>query len=139
LRSLRREATGTEQAPYVIRMVDDIEVLPDEIDDASTRPQAGAIAGHFWPGDDQARQAPPLRGAELRRPPGGRPSPQARPALSSVGPFPSPDGAPIHTEAVRHHMNRDVTLKQFDGTESSLLELSRAPLWAHGVPPHRGS
>jgi hypothetical protein len=32
-------------------------------------------------------------------------------------------------------MNRDVTLEEFDRAESSPLELSRAPLWAHAAPP----
>jgi hypothetical protein len=32
-------------------------------------------------------------------------------------------------------MNGDVTPEQLDRAESSLLEFSRAPLWAHAVPP----
>jgi hypothetical protein len=135
LGSLGTEATRAEQAAHVIRMVDDIEVLSDQVDDASTRPQARAIASRFRPGDDQARQAAALRGAQLRRSTRGWPGAQASAALSSVRALPAPDGAPIDTETVSHHMNGEVTLKQFDRTKSSPLELSRAPLWAHGVPP----
>jgi hypothetical protein len=116
-------------------MVDDREVLPDQVDDASTGPQARAIAGDFRPRDDQARESTALRGAELGRSTGGRPRAQAGAALSSVCPLPSSDGAPIDPEAIRHHMHGDVTLKQFDRTEASLLEFRRAPLWAHAVPP----
>jgi hypothetical protein len=135
LRSLRTEPTGAEQAPYVIRVVDDIEVVMNQIDDAPTRPQARAIAGRFRPGDDQARQAPALGRAELRRSPGGGPGTQAGAAPASVRPLPSADGAPIDAETLGHHMHGDVTLKQLDRTESSLLEFRRAPLWAHAVPP----
>jgi len=116
-------------------MVDDIEVMADQVDDASTRPQAGAIAGRFRPGDDQARQAPALQGAELRRSTGRRPSAQPSGSLSAVRSLPSPDGAPINTEAIRHHMNGDVVLKQFDRAEASPLKFSWTPLWAHVVPP----
>src|SRR5262245_47512463 len=49
LGALRTEATGAEQAPHVIGMVDDREVPTDQVDNASTGPQAGAIAGCFRP------------------------------------------------------------------------------------------
>src|SRR5437899_3301776 len=38
LRPLRAEATRTEQSTDVIRMVGDVEVVTDEVDDPSTRP-----------------------------------------------------------------------------------------------------
>ena len=135
LGSLRAEATGAKQAPHVIRMVDDIEVMPDQVDDAPTRPQAGAIAGRFRPGHDQARQSTALRGAELRGSTRGGAGTQPVATVSSVHPLPSTDGAPIDTDAVGHDMNRDVTLEEFDRAESPPLELSRAPLWAHVAPP----
>src|SRR5262245_25498563 len=135
LGALRSEATGAEQASHVIGMVDDLEVSTDQVDDSSTRPPAGAIAGRFGPGHDQAHQSTALPGADLRRSPRGRPGAEAAPALSSVGPLPSPHGAPIDAEAVRHHMHGDITLQQVDRTKASLLEFRRAPLWAHGVPP----
>jgi hypothetical protein len=118
-------------------MVDDTEVMPDQVDDASTRPQTGAIAGHFRSRDDKARQSVALRGAELRwstrRGTGTRPVA----TTSSVRALPPTDGPPIDAEAVGHDMNREVTLEQLDRVESSALELSRAPLWAHVAPPHR--
>ena len=133
--SLRTEPTGAEQAPDVIGMIDDIEVVMNQVDDSPARPQARAITGHFRPGNDHARQSTALRGAEFRRSPRGRPGAEAGAALSSVGPLPSPDGAPIDAQAVRHHMNGDIALKQVNRTEASLLEFRRAPLWAHAVPP----
>jgi len=116
-------------------MVEDIEAIADQLDDAPTRPQAGAIPGRFRPGDDEASQVPALHGAELRRSIGRRPRAETGRALSSVGPLPTPDGAPIDPEAVRHHMNGDLTLQQLNRTPPSPLELRRAPLWAHRVPP----
>src|SRR5262249_13470166 len=86
-------------------------------------------------GDDEASQVPALHGAELRRSIGRRPRAETGRALSSVGPLPTPDGAPIDPEAVRHHMNGDLTLQQLNRTPPSPLELRRAPLWAHRVPP----
>jgi hypothetical protein len=135
LRALRTEPTGAEQAPHVIGVVDDIEVAMNQVDDAPTRPQARAIAGRFRPRDDQARQSPPLGGAELRQSPGGRSGAQARAALASVRPLPSADGAPIGAQALGHDMNGDVTLEQLDRAESPLLEFGWAPLWAHAAPP----
>jgi hypothetical protein len=135
LRALRTEPTGAEQASHVIGVVDDIEVVMNQVDDSPARPQARAIAGRFWPSDDQARQSLPLGGAELRRAPGGRPGAQARAALASVCPLPSADGAPIDAQALGHDVNGDVTLEQLDRAESPLLEFSWAPLWAHAAPP----
>jgi len=119
----------------VIRVVDDIEVVMDQVDDSATRPQAGAIAGRFRSRHDQARQSTALPHAEPRRSPGGRPGAQASAALLSVRPLPSADGAPIDAQTLGHDMNGDVTLEQGDRAESSLLEFSRAPLWAHAAPP----
>jgi hypothetical protein len=132
---LGAEATRAEQAPDVIRMVGDFELTTDEVDDPSTRPQAGAIAGGFRAREDQPCQSAPLRRAEFRRAPRGRASAQPGAALSSVRPLPSADRAPIDAEALGHHVHGDITLEQFDRAESSLLELSRAPLWAHAAPP----
>jgi hypothetical protein len=116
-------------------MVDDIEVMLDQGDDSSTGPQARAIAGRFRPRDDQARQSTALPRTELRRAPGGRAGAQAGAALTSVRPLPSADGAPIDAQTLRHDMHGDITLEQVDRAESSLLEFSRAPLWAHAAPP----
>jgi hypothetical protein len=135
LRALRTEPAGAEQAPHVIRVVDDIEVVMDQVDDASTCPQARAIAGRFRPRDDQARQATALHRTELRRAPGGWPGAQGGAALTAVRPLPSADGAPIDAQALGHDINWDVTLEQIDRAEASLLEFSRAPLWAHAAPP----
>jgi hypothetical protein len=89
----------------VIRVVDDIEVVMDQVDDASTCPQARAIAGRFRPRDDQARQATALHRTELRRAPGGWPGAQGGAALTAVRPLPSADGAPIDAQALGHDIN----------------------------------
>jgi hypothetical protein len=116
-------------------MVDDIELTTDEIDDPSTRPQAGEIASRFRAGDHQARQSAPLRRVEFRGSTRRRAGPQSGAALSTVRPLPSADRAPVDAEALGHHMHRDVTLEQFDRTKSAPFELGRAPLWAHAAPP----
>jgi hypothetical protein len=119
----------------MIRVIDDIEVVMDQIDDSSTGPQTRAIAGRFRPRDDQPRQSTALHRTELRRSPGGQPGAQASAALTSVRPLPPADGAPIDAQALGYDVNGDVTLEQLDRAESSLLEFSRAPLWAHAAPP----
>jgi hypothetical protein len=116
-------------------MVDNTEVMPDQVDDSSTRPQAGAIAGRLRPRDDEARQSTALRDAELRWSTRGGAGTQPVAAASPVRPLPSTDGSPIDAEALGHDMNRGVTLEEFDRAEASSLELSRAPLWAHAAPP----
>src|SRR3989449_7419994 len=83
LRPLRAEATRTEQSTDVIRMVGDVEVVTDEVDDPSTRPQIRAIPGRFRPGDHQARQLLLLLCRQLRRAPRCRARAQARAALAS--------------------------------------------------------
>jgi hypothetical protein len=135
LRPLRAEPAGTEQAADVIRMVDDVELTSNDLDDPSTGPQASVIAGRFRPRQHQARQALPLRGAELRGPTGRRTCAQPAATLSPVRPLPPTDGASIDAQAFGHDMNRDVTLEQVDRAKSPLLEFSRAPLWAHAAPP----
>jgi hypothetical protein len=119
----------------MVRVVDDVEVGTDEVNDPAARPQAGAVAGRFRSGHHEARQSLPLGGGQLGRSTGGRPGTEPDAALSSVRPLPSTDRPPIDAEAVSHHMNGDVTLKELDRVESSPLELSRAPLWAHVAPP----
>src|SRR5215813_12661294 len=135
LGALRTEATGPEQPPDVVGMVEDLEAIADQLNESPTRPQAGAIAGGFRSGDDEAGQVPALDGAELGRSTGRWSRAETGGALSSVSSLPTPDGAPIDTEAVRHHMNGDLPLQQFNRTQPSPLELSRAPRWAHRVPP----
>ena len=76
-----------------------------------------------------------MRGVELRRAPCCQAGAQAGAALPSMRSLPSADRAPINTKALGHDMHGEVTLKQVDRAKASLLELSRAPLWAHAVPP----
>jgi len=116
-------------------MVGDVEVVTDEVDDPSTRPQIRAIPGRFRPGDHQARQLLLLLCRQLRRAPRCRARAQARAALASMRPLPSADRAPIDTQALGYDMNGKLALEQFDRANSSPLELSRAPLWAHAAPP----
>jgi len=115
----------------MIGVVDDVEAVTDEVNDPPARPQAGAIAGRFRPGHDEARQSLPLGRGQLGGSARRGPGPKADAALPSMGPLPSTNGPPIDTEALGHHMNGNVTLKEFDRAEPSPLELSRAPLWAH--------
>jgi hypothetical protein len=95
-------------------MVEDLEVVPDEVDDPPAGPQAGGITGRFRAGHDQARQLPPLRRGELWRSAGRWARPQAGTDLPAVRAFPSTDGAPIHPEALGHDMHGDITLEQVD-------------------------
>jgi hypothetical protein len=68
LGTLRTEAARAQQSADVIRMVNDLEVLADDVDDSPARPQARGIAGRFRPGYDQASQPPALCSGQLRRP-----------------------------------------------------------------------
>src|SRR3989454_11675464 len=135
LRSLRTEATRPEESPDVIRMVGDVEMVTDEVDDPSTRPQIRAIPGRFRPSDHQARQSLLLLCRQLRRAPRCPARAQARAALASMRPLPSADRTPLDTQALGYDMNGKLALEQFDRAKSSPLELSRAPLWAHAAPP----
>src|SRR5882672_6760295 len=56
---LRTEPARPKQSPDVIRMVDDLELVADDIDDPPARPEARGVARRFWPRHDQARQLPP--------------------------------------------------------------------------------
>jgi hypothetical protein len=116
-------------------MVDDIEMLTDQVDEPTARPQAGAIAGRFRPGDHQAGQAASLRHREFRWSTGCGPGAQASAAPSPVHLLPPTDRPPVDAQALGHHMNRNIPLQQVDGAEPSPFELSRTPLWAHANPP----
>jgi hypothetical protein len=111
---LRTEATRPQQPPDVIRMVDDLELAPDEVDDPPAGPQARAVAGFFWPRHDQAHQLTALSGRQLRRSAGRGARAQTAAAAPTVRPLPSADGAPIHTQALGHDMHGDLTLEEFD-------------------------
>ena len=116
-------------------MVDDVKLVTDDVDDPSTRPQAGAIASRFRSRDHHLRQAPPLGRGQFRRSSGRGARLQPGAALASVRALPSADRASIDAKPLRHDMNGDITLKPVDRTEASLLEFSRAPLWAQAAPP----
>jgi len=119
----------------VIGMVDDVEVVTDEVDKPPACPQARAIAGGFRSCHDEPRQSLPLGGGQLGWSTRGGAGAEADAALSSMRPLPSTDGSPIDAKTLGDDVNREVTLEEFDRAESSSLELSRAPLWAHAVPP----
>jgi hypothetical protein len=132
---LRAEATRAQESADVIRVVVDVELLTDEVDEPSARPQVRAVPGRFRPRDDEARQSLPLLRRELGRPTRCGAGAQPRAALPPVRPLPSTHRAPIDAEALGDDMNRSVALEEFDRAESSPLELSRTPLWAHVAPP----
>src|SRR3989475_6666458 len=64
LGTLRTEAARPQQPPDVIRVVDDLEGVADEVDDPPAGPQTRAIARRFRPRPDHARQLPPLPGRQ---------------------------------------------------------------------------
>src|SRR5256712_11680623 len=64
---LRTETARPQQSSDVIRMVDDLEAVADDVDDPPARPEARGGVGGFRARHDQARQLPPLRRARLRR------------------------------------------------------------------------
>src|SRR5437899_5952128 len=134
---LRTEATRPEQPADVIRMVGDLEVVADEVDDPPAGPQACPVAGRFGSRHDQARQLTLLRCRQLRRSARRRPRTKTGAALPPMRPFPSAHGTPIHAQTFGHDMNGDLTLQQIDRAQPSPLELRRAPLWAHAHLPQR--
>src|SRR5256712_10151883 len=91
LGALRTEAARPQQSSDVIRMVDDLEAVADDVDDPPARPEARGVAGGFRSGHDQARQLPPLRRRQLRRSTRRRTRPQAPPAPP---PMPAPPPTP---------------------------------------------
>jgi hypothetical protein len=137
LGALRAEAAGPQQPPDVIRMVDNLELVADDVDNPPARPEARGVAGGFWSGHDYARQLLPLRGRQLRRSTRRRTRAQACRALPTMRSLPPTHRAPIDTQALGHDMNGDIALEQLDGAYPSSLELSRAPLWAHEHLPQR--
>jgi hypothetical protein len=114
LRPLRTEAARPEQSSDVIRMVNDLELVADHVDDPPARPQARPVAGGFGPGHDQARQLSSLRDRQLRRSTRRWARAKTRPALPTMGSLPPTDGAPIDTQAFGHDMYGEITLEQVD-------------------------
>jgi hypothetical protein len=137
LGALRTETARPQQSSDVIRMVDDLEAVADDVDDPPARPEARGVAGGFRSGHDQARQLPPLRRRQLRWSTRRRTRAKARPALPPVRALPPTHGAPIDSQAFGHDMKGKVTLEQVDRADSAPLELGRAALWAHAHLPQR--
>src|SRR5712691_5499593 len=114
LGTLRAEAARSQQLPDVIRVVDDLEGVADEVDDPPAGPQTRTITRRFRPRHDHARQLPPLRARQLRRSARRRARAKAGAPLPPVRPLPPAYGAPIHAKALGHDMHGDVTLEQVD-------------------------
>jgi len=112
LRPLRTEATRPQEPPDVIRMVDDLELVANHVDDPSAGPQARAIAGRFRARHDRAHQLTPLSGRQLRRPARRRARPKTGSTVPAVRPLPPTHGAPIHAQALGHDMHREISLEQ---------------------------
>src|SRR2546428_2788737 len=106
LGALRREATRPQQSSDVIRMIDDLELVADDIDDPPARPQARGIASRFPPRHDHAHQLTPLRRAQLRRTARCGARAQAVATPSPVRALPPADGAPVPTPPPGPHHDR---------------------------------
>src|SRR2546425_5924957 len=117
LRPLGTEAARPQQPTDVIRMIDDLELVADDIDDPPARPQARGIASRFRPRHDHAHQLTPLRRAQLRRTARCRARAQAVATPSPVRALPPADGAPIHTQPLGHDMHGDLTPEGVDRAE----------------------
>jgi len=114
LGTLRAEAARSQQPPDVIRVVDDLEGVADEVDEPPAGPPTRAVARRFRPRHDHARQLPPLHARQLRRSARRRSRAKARAPLPPVRPLPPAYGAPIYAQALGHDMHGDVTLEQVD-------------------------
>src|SRR2546425_11597354 len=106
---LRTETTRPEQPSNVIRMVGDLEVVADEVDDPPAGPQACPVAGRFGSRPDQARQLTPLRGRQLRRAAPRPPRTKNRAGLPPMRPPPAAHRGPIPPPAVRYDTDRGPT------------------------------
>src|SRR3989442_12868669 len=88
LGALRTEAARPQQSSDVIRMVDDLEAVANDVDDPPARPEARR-GDRGLPGrHDHARQLPPLRRRQLRRATRRRAGAKARPALPPMRALP---------------------------------------------------
>src|SRR3989442_1974869 len=86
---LRTETTRPEQPSNVIRMVGDLEVVADEVDDPPAGPQALPVTGRFRAPHAQTRQLTLLRGRQLRRAARRRPRPKTGAAFPPLPPLPT--------------------------------------------------
>src|SRR2546425_1974890 len=89
----RTETARPQQSSDVIRMVDDLELVADDVDDPPARPQARAVAGRFRSRHDHAHQLTPLSGRQLRRSTRRRTCAKTAAAVSTGRPLPPSDGA----------------------------------------------
>src|SRR5262249_59977711 len=108
-------------------MVEDLEAIADQLDESPTRPQAGAIAGGFRSGDDEAGQVPALDGAELGRSTGRWPRAETGGGPSSGGSLSTPGGAPVGTQAVPPPLNGGLPPQQVNLTPPAPPPPSPAP------------
>src|SRR2546422_2197598 len=113
LRPLGTEAARPQQPTDVIRMIDDLELVADDIDDPPARPQARGIASRFRPRHDHAHQLTPLRRAQLRRTARRGARAQAVATPSPVRALPPAGGAPVPTQPPRPHQHRGLTPEGF--------------------------
>jgi hypothetical protein len=119
----------------VIGMVCYPEPGANELDDPSTGPEPGRIARGLRAPQDPLHQGLPLAGGQFGWPTGGGPSRDPRLPATPIRPLPASNGAAIDAQPVRDHMHGHVPLKEFNGAASPLFQVSRAPGWAHVLPP----
>src|SRR2546427_4531468 len=114
---LRTEATRPQQSPDVIRMVDHLELVTDDVHDPPARPKARGVARRFRPRHDQAHQLPSLGRRQLRRSARRRACSKAGAALPPVGSLPSADGAPNPPPAPAPRLPRGLPPAEVHGRE----------------------
>jgi hypothetical protein len=119
----------------VIGMVRHPEPRAHELDDPSTGPEPGRVSRGLRAPQDSLHQGLSLAAGQFGRPTGCGPSRDPGLTATPIGPLPAADGAAIHAQPIRHHMHGHVLLEEFNGASSPLFQVSRAPGWAHVVPP----
>lgn len=131
LRPLGCQATGAQEATHMIRVVEDLETPPDELDDPWAGPQSGVESERLRSLQDVLDQPSALLHGQPGRTPRDRLGLQTLPALAKVGPLPAADRSAVNTYPLGDSVGFDPFFQKLNGTVTAAFQFGRTPLWSH--------
>jgi hypothetical protein len=104
---LRTPTQRMEQSTNMVHVITDTETLRDQKRDARAGPQVVGESGRLRPAQQRAFQSAGQGWGQFWGTPAGGPRRDRRAPFLSVGRFPSPHAAPIHTDHPRYFHGGD--------------------------------
>lgn len=120
----------------MVRMIRNVEPLPDELRYPRTRPQRGAEAARLRPLENPADQGAALPRGQLGWTARRGACLQSGTTLPAVGTLPSTHRPAIYPQALRDLVREQPLVEEGDGAETAAFQFRGTPLWTHAQHLH---